>query len=64
MGLACRQPLVPVLSISDGRWLLSGALQLMGKPGGHGAIWKLMRDEGIFAWMRGQVSCAMPNIES
>ena len=21
------------------------------KPGGHGAIWKLMQDEGIFRWL-------------
>jgi UDP-N-acetylglucosamine pyrophosphorylase len=24
----------------------------MMKPGGHGAIWKLMRDEGVFDWLR------------
>ncbi|GFH06732.1 uncharacterized protein HaLaN_01411, partial [Haematococcus lacustris] len=50
-----RQPLVPVLGIADGRWLLSGVLQPMSKPGGHGAIWKLMQDEGVFDWMAQQV---------
>jgi len=47
--------LVPVISVEDGQWLLSSPLQLMAKPGGHGAIWKLMRDEGIFAWLQQQV---------
>ncbi|KAF5837813.1 nucleotide-diphospho-sugar transferase [Dunaliella salina] len=49
-----RQPLVPVISVEDGQWLLSDAMQLMAKPGGHGAIWKLMRDEGVFAWLQQQ----------
>jgi len=42
----CRQPLVPVIDAEDGRWLLTKPLKLMMKPGGHGAIWKLMHDEG------------------
>jgi hypothetical protein len=44
-----------VLRVGDGRWLLTGLLQPMGKPGGHGVIWKLMRDEGVFEWMKSQV---------
>lgn len=44
--LHCRQPLVPVVSAEDGRWLVTRPLQFMMKPGGHGAIWKLMHDEG------------------
>ena len=36
---------------ADGRWPLAGPLAPMMKPGGHGAIWKLMLDEGIFAWL-------------
>jgi UTP---glucose-1-phosphate uridylyltransferase len=48
-----RQPLVPVLDASDGRWLLSGPLSPAMKPGGHGAIWKLLRDEGVFEWLCG-----------
>ncbi|PNH08896.1 hypothetical protein TSOC_004536 [Tetrabaena socialis] len=32
-------------------WLLSRPLGPMMKPGGHGAIWKLMWDEGVFDWL-------------
>lgn len=46
-----RQPLVPVLSAETGRWLLSAPLKVMMKPGGHGAIWKLMHDDGVFDWL-------------
>lgn len=46
-----RQPMVPVVAVEDGRWLLSGVLRPMMKPGGHGAIWKLMWDEGVFSWL-------------
>ena len=50
---------MPVISVEDGQWLLSGPMTPMAKPGGHGAIWKLMRDEGIFAWLQQQVcGCA------
>ncbi len=34
------------------RWLLSRPLSPMLKPGGHGAIWKLMWDEGVFDWLQ------------
>ena len=44
------QPLVPVITI-EGHWTMSGPLQLMLKPGGHGVIWKLAKDNGIFEWM-------------
>ena len=44
--------MVPVLSVEDGRWLLSEQLEVMMKPGGHGAIWKLMLDEGVFDWLQ------------
>ncbi|CAG9465799.1 unnamed protein product [Pedinophyceae sp. YPF-701] len=46
-----RQPMVPVLAADDGRWLLGGAVRPLLKPGGHGAIWKLMHDEGVFEWL-------------
>uniref|UniRef100_A0A0E0HFS4 UGP3-like C-terminal hexapeptide repeats domain-containing protein n=1 Tax=Oryza nivara TaxID=4536 RepID=A0A0E0HFS4_ORYNI len=45
------QPLVPVVNAKDGKWLTSGALFPVGKPGGHGAIWKLACDRGIFQWL-------------
>lgn len=46
-----RQPLVPVVADVDGRWLLPEPLAPLMKPGGHGAIWKLMLDEGVFDWL-------------
>lgn len=45
------QPMVPVVSAEDGAWLLESPLAPMLKPGGHGALWKLMRDEGAFGWL-------------
>ena len=46
---------MPVMNVESGEWLLSDQLQPMTKPGGHGAIWKLMKDEGVFAWLKQQV---------
>ena len=46
-----RQPLVPMIAAEDGHWLMAGPLQPMLKPGGHGAIWKLMHDQGVFDWL-------------
>ena len=40
--------MVPVVSAEDGQWLLPEPLAPMMKPGGHGAIWKLMLDRGVF----------------
>uniref|UniRef100_A0A1D2AAQ5 UGP3-like C-terminal hexapeptide repeats domain-containing protein n=1 Tax=Auxenochlorella protothecoides TaxID=3075 RepID=A0A1D2AAQ5_AUXPR len=48
------QPLVPVLSAADARWLLPAPLAPLMKPGGHGVIWKLMLDEGVYDWLRGR----------
>lgn len=59
---ARRQPLVPVVSVEDGQWLLCHKGLLMVKPGGHGAIWKLMRDEGVFAWLQQQVRQARAGV--
>lgn len=60
-ALSCRvvkQPLVPVISAASGEWLMPEPLAPMMKPGGHGAIWKLMLDEGVFNWLRGKSSQA------
>ncbi|OEL24788.1 UTP--glucose-1-phosphate uridylyltransferase 3, chloroplastic [Dichanthelium oligosanthes] len=46
------QPLVPVVNAEDGKWLISKSLFPVGKPGGHGAIWKLAYDKGIFKWLQ------------
>ncbi len=45
------QPLVPTVN-SQGEWCLAGPLKPLLKPGGHGAIWKVAKDEGIFAWLQ------------
>ncbi|CAI5474611.1 unnamed protein product [Closterium sp. Yama58-4] len=45
-------PLVPTVAAEDGRWLTSGPLSPVLKPGGHGVIWKLAADEGVFDWLR------------
>lgn len=44
------QPLVPTVN-ERGEWCTDGMRPLL-KPGGHGAIWKLARDEGIFDWLQ------------
>ena len=43
--------MVPVVGAAEGRWLLPGRLAPAMKPGGHGAIWKLMLDQGVFQWL-------------
>ncbi len=47
-----QQPLVPTVD-EKGDWILLGPLKPLFKPGGHGAIWKLARDAGIFHWFEG-----------
>ncbi|PKA60275.1 hypothetical protein AXF42_Ash008334 [Apostasia shenzhenica] len=42
------QPMVPVVAAEDGQWLISGPLSIVCKPGGHGALWKLAYDKGVF----------------
>ncbi|XP_022746788.1 UTP--glucose-1-phosphate uridylyltransferase 3, chloroplastic-like isoform X5 [Durio zibethinus] len=44
------QPLVPTVSADDGRWLVRKPFVPVCKPGGHGVIWKLAYDKGIFQW--------------
>jgi hypothetical protein len=45
------QPLVPAVD-EKGDWYTTGSCRPFLKPGGHGAIWKLARDEGIFDWLK------------
>jgi hypothetical protein len=47
------QPLVPTVN-QNGDWCIPHPLKPVLKPGGHGAIWKLARDEGIFDWLEKQ----------
>lgn len=44
------QPLVPVITIK-GDWAIFENGSLMLKPGGHGVIWKLAKDNGIFQFL-------------
>lgn len=47
------QPLVPAVGAEDGQWLVSKPFGPVCKPGGHGVIWKLAYDKGIFGWFYG-----------
>lgn len=47
------QPLVPTVAAADARWMVSDPLTAVLKPGGHGVIWKLASDEGVFQWLSG-----------
>jgi UTP---glucose-1-phosphate uridylyltransferase len=47
------QPLSPVITI-EGNWSLSSAFNLTMKPGGHGVIWKLAVEQGIFSQLEAQ----------
>ncbi len=45
-----KQPLVPVVNGSSGQWLVTGHFEILMKPSGHGAIWKLMYDKEVLQW--------------
>lgn len=47
-----KQPMVPIVKAIDGKWAVSGPLKIIMKPGGHGVIWKLMLDNGVFDWLK------------
>lgn len=44
------QPLVPSISAEGGQWVVAKPFTPVCKPGGHGVIWKLAYDKGIFKW--------------
>lgn len=44
------QPMVPTMD-KQGNWYLSGPMRLLMKPGGHGVLWKVAKQEGIFDWL-------------
>jgi len=44
------QPLVPAVD-ATGNWYTHSPFRLLLKPSGHGVIWKLARDFGIFEWL-------------
>jgi hypothetical protein len=45
------QPLIPMINL-EGDWCVSAPGQLLTKPGGHGVMWRLARDAGVFEWMK------------
>lgn len=59
------QPLVPTVD-AKGNWCLVGLYKPLLKPGGHGAIWKLARDEKIFDWLEklGRKKCLIRQINN
>lgn len=44
------QPLVPAVTAEDGKWIVTKPFSPLCKPGGHGVIWKLAYDNGVFQW--------------
>jgi hypothetical protein len=44
------QPLVPTVC-KKGEWSLQSPGKLLMKPGGHGVIWRLAREEKVFDWL-------------
>jgi UTP---glucose-1-phosphate uridylyltransferase len=47
------QPLVPIID-TEGQWAVTGPLEMVLKPGGHGVIWKLAEDSGSVQWLTSQ----------
>lgn len=47
------QPLVPVIT-KQGYWSMATPLKPTLKPGGHGVIWKVAQEEGVFEWLKEQ----------
>jgi len=45
------QPLVPTVDL-NGNWCFVDSCSPLLKPGGHGALWKLARDFGVFKWLQ------------
>jgi UTP---glucose-1-phosphate uridylyltransferase len=45
------QPLVPAVN-QHGEWRWTQPWKMLLKPGGHGAIWKLAKDKGVFDWLK------------
>ncbi|OGN53397.1 MAG: hypothetical protein A2Z85_04635 [Chlamydiae bacterium GWA2_50_15] len=45
------QPLVPVIN-AEGKWCFEENERLFLKPGGHGVLWKLAQQQGVFDWFQ------------
>ncbi|KAK6145538.1 hypothetical protein DH2020_022358 [Rehmannia glutinosa] len=53
--LLFEQPLVPAVTAEDGDWIVARPFEPVCKPGGHGVIWKLAHDKGVFKWFQSHV---------
>jgi len=42
------------VTVTKGLWQRNGPLEVVVKPGGHGVLWKLARDQGVLEWFREQ----------
>lgn len=59
------QPLAPVIT-AEGNWSLSSELTLTLKPSGHGVLWKLAEESGVFNWIesKGRRQCIVRQINN
>ncbi|MFI0435040.1 MAG: UTP--glucose-1-phosphate uridylyltransferase [Parachlamydiaceae bacterium] len=59
------QPLAPVITI-EGNWSLSSHLTLTLKPSGHGVLWKLAQEVGVFKWLEshGRHECLIRQVNN
>ncbi len=59
------QPLVPAVD-GNGNWCMAAPLKPVLKPNGHGALWKLAKDEGILSWLEslGRTKCLVRQINN
>jgi UTP---glucose-1-phosphate uridylyltransferase len=59
------QPLIPVIT-QEGNWSLSDYLTLTRKPGGHGVLWKIAEEQGVFDWLskKGRQQCIVRQINN
>lgn len=59
------QPVVPVITC-EGYWSLSAPLTLTLKPSGHGVLWKLAEEQGVFQWLEseGRTQCLIRQINN
>ena len=44
---------VPVVTV-EGNWVMKASLELMTKPAGHGVVWALANEKGVFDWAKSQ----------
>eukprot|EP00741_Cyanophora_paradoxa_P017206 tig00000202_g16618.t1 len=47
------QPSVPAVT-REGAWLFQRPVSLVTKPGGHGVVWRLAQQAGLFEWLAAQ----------